>query len=404
MMGNSAAISKGKNKTVFVLALCYFFVFGLSNVNYFLSVYYAKLGTVTPREAGLIVSIFYIVSVVSRPFLAFVLSRLGFRRLFAAAAVLFIASSVSMALWGTSFWPALASRGVLGFASSLYKIGFSTYQALTFDASQRGRAYSLIMAGELFPLWTVAPAAEALIQWNRLALYISVPVFMSIAASAAVWLIPNLPAVTAESEARPTFVNPFLGMSDCLRRRPFQIALLSTFFFSMTDASASFMAPMTAHYGLMASLFLSSNALVGFVIRLFFTRHIDRLPRGLVAAAAVLFTSGALFAASINPTEASLTVLGLLFGVGFGFGFPIHLAFVADSAPKDRQAQASAMMWFLIGLNFSVVPLLMGWFQSQLGPVLTFRALALLSLAGACVLFLLQLPAKPDRGALPHAR
>ncbi len=396
-MENTAIVSKGKNKTVFILALCYFFVFGLSNVSYFLSVYYAKLGTVTPREAGLIVSVFYIVSVFSRPFLAFVLSRLGFRKLFAAAAVLFVASSVSMALWGTSFWPALLSRGVLGFASSLYKIGFSTYQALSFDANQRGRAYSLIMAGELFPLWTVAPVAEALIQWNRLSLYISLPIFMSIAASVVVWLIPNLPALTAKGEAKPTFINPFLGMSDCLRLRPFQIALLSTFFFSMTDASASFMSSMTAHYGLMASLFLSSNAIVGFVIRLCFTRYIDRLPRGLVASVAVLFTSGALFMASINPTEASLTVLGLLFGVGFGFGFPIHLAFVADCAPKDRQAQASAMMWFMIGLNFSVVPLLMGWFQSQLGPVLTFRAIALLALAGACVLFFLQLPVRKTK-------
>ena len=410
-----------KGQKIAVLALCYYFVFGLSNVSYFLPVYYAQSGALTPREAGLIVSIFYIVSVFSRPFLAYVLSSLGFRRLFAWAGVLFVASAAAMAAFGLSFWPALAARGVMGLASSLYKIGFSTYQALAFREGERGRAYSLIMAGELLPLMTIAPVADALIKAGRLDLYILVPVAMSALSAVAAALIPGISSSFAgahtmrppdvadsqrveagarfaplrradDSDCRPN--NPFAGMGQCLGLRTFRLALLSTFLFSMTDAAASFMSSMTAHYGLMASLFLSSNALVGVCVRLFLSRALDRFPRRILAAGTILLTAGSLFLASVNPNEASLVLLGLVFGVGMGFGFPLHLALVADSVPHSRQAQASAMMWFTIGINFSAVPLLMGWFESRFGPVLILRGFAMLALLGAMALCLQQEPQK----------
>jgi MFS family permease len=154
------------------------------------------------------------------------------------------------------------------------------------------------------------------------------------------------------------------------------------------------MSSMAASYGLMASLFLSSNAFVGVVIRLFFSGAIDRFPRGIVASAAALLTSGAVFAASIVPSETSLTLLGFVFGLGMGFGFPAHLALIADSAPRARQAQASAIMWFVIGSNFSLVPLLMGWFEPYAGASATFRAIAFFALLGASVTCLLQIPAR----------
>lgn len=382
-----------RTATIVVLALCYFFVFGLSNVSYFLSVYYTRSGAITPRESGLIVSIFYIVSVFSRPFLAFVLAHLGFKRLFVGAAAMFVISSVTMALFGLSFWPAFLSRGVLGFASSLYKIGFSTYQALIFRPEERGRAYSLIMAGELMPLLIVAPLAEMLIKADYLRVYIVMPILMSVAAGIFVTRIPPLPADMARTgiDLIPAYRNPFRGMGDCLRSRTFVLALLSTFFFAMADACASFMSSMTASFGLMASFFLSFNALVGIAIRLFFSRMLDRFARGVLAALCGVCTSGAVLMASVTPTEASLAVLGLVFGVGMGFGFPQHLALVADSAPPCRQAQASAMMWFAIGLNFSVVPLLMGWFELHVGAVATFRGIASTAFAGACLTLSLQI-------------
>ena len=373
-----------------VLALSYFFVFGLSNVSYFLSVYYARAGAITAREAGLVVSVFYIVSVFSRPFLAYVLSRLGFRKLFSLATLLFVAGSVAMALFGLSFWPAFLSRAVLGLASSLYKIGFSTYQALAFGPSERGRAYALIMVGELMPLVLAAPLAETLIGMDLPRLYIWTPVLMSIAAGVAASRIPPLPAEVSAAGGHPAFRNPFRGMGECLRTRAFALALLSTFFFSMADAGASFMSSMTASYGLMASYFLSFNALVGIAVRLLFSRGLDRFAKGPLAALCAVCTSGAVLMASVDPSESSLTLLGVLFGVGMGFGFPLHLALAADSAPPHRQAQASAMTWFAIGLNFSLVPLFMGWFEAMTGPVATFRAVAAAALAGAALLFALQ--------------
>lgn len=381
-----------KNKTILILASCYFFVFGFSNVSYFLSLYYSRTGAITPRDAGLIVSVFYIVSVAARPFLAHVLSVLGFKKLFASAGVMFVASAVCMASWGLSFWPALLSRAFLGLASSLYKIGFSTYQALAFGADERGRAYSLIMAGELMPLLTIAPVAESLIRGGRYELYMIVAVLMSIASFVVVSLVPKLEMHERAGAVTAKFANPFRGMGYCLGLPAFRLALMSTFFFSTADAAASFMSPMASSFGLMASTFLSSNALVGVGIRLFFSGAIDRFPRRIVASVAALLTSLSIFAASTMPSEASFTVLGFVFGLGMGFGFPAHLALIADSVPRFRQAQASAIMWFVIGSNFSLVPLLMGSFESHAGAAPTFRAIALFALLGSSATCILQIP------------
>lgn len=371
------------HKKIFILALAYYFVFGLSNVSYFLSVFYSQRGLFSPEQAGLVISIFYIASVFSRPFLARILTFLGFRRLFLLSGVFFLGSSICMAAFSASFWVAVVSRAVLGIASSLFKIGFSTYQAVVFKPSDRGRAYSLIMAGELLPLMTIAPVADWMIHNGFVSHYLTIPVFMCLFAFLVTLAVPEMKEADAKTRGVVVSANPFYGMRDCFESPSFRFAICSIFLFSMTDATASFMAPMTKTFGLMASLFLSSNALVGVCVRLFGSRLLDRFSRGHFAALTTVLMSGALLLASINPTEKTLILGGFIFGAGMGLGFPLHLALVADSVPAVRQPQASAIMWFTIGINFSLVPLLMGWFHDLTGPVFIFRVLAGIAFFGA---------------------
>lgn len=377
------AFSAESRRKITFLALSFFFVFGFSNVSYFLPVYYEQIGMKSKDAGGWLVAAFYVMSVISRPFLANAVESFGFRRIFLVAGILSILSSVGVALSGSYFWPGIASRAFLGIASSLFLIGLATYQAVAFKEEERGRAFSLIMAGGLAPMMTLVPFADWLLLHQRNGVYILLPLLICVAAAAVTLSIPGIDAPIARKKSGTGGQKLLAGLSDCLKIPYFRLALLSVFFFSIADAAAAFMAPMTRHYGLMASLFLSANAVTGVLVRVLCGKLLDRIPRNKLAPAAVILTAGTLFLATVSPTQQSLILLGLAFGVGMGLGFPLHLALVSDYVPDELQPQAVSLCWFLMGLNFAVVPLAMGWLGDFIGPVAIFRIITGLAILGA---------------------
>lgn len=382
-MSDSTALSKPPTtaRKIVFLAFGFFFVFGFSNVSYFLPVYYKQIGIASADAAGWLVTAFYITSIISRPFLGNVISRLGFRRTFYVAGALGVVSSIGVVLSGTHFIPALVSRGVLGVGSSLFQIGLATYQAIAFKQEERGRAFSLIMAGGLAPMMTLVPIADLFLQHSWNTLYIVFPGLVCLGAALLTPLIPGLDEVTPARPERSAQRPRLGGFVDCFRIRPLRLSFLAMFLFSITDATAAFMGTMTLHFGLMASLFLSSNAVVGVVLRIFCARMLDRYPRNSFSVVTTTITASTLLLASIAPSGRSLVLLGMLFGVGMGFGFPLHLALVSDYAPRELQPQAVSFSWFLMGCTFAFVPLASGWLSEIAGPVFAYRLILAPTLA-----------------------
>lgn len=378
--------SSGDVGKILFLALSFYLVFGFSNVSYFLPVYYKQIGVESTDRVGLLVGAFYLASVLTRPFLGGVVERLGFKRLFYLAGFLSVASSIGIAASGSVFWPGLICRFILGVGSSLFQIGLATYQALAFRPERRGRAFSLIMAGGLAPVMTLVPIADILLHHSRNTLYILFPLLICAGASLTTPLIPGLDHVTPERRESGSSLSELWA---CLRIKPLVLALLSSFLFSVTDAAASFMGSMSTRLELMASLFLSSNAVVGVLIRLTCGGLVDRFHRGTMASVSIVVTAGSLLLASIFPGERAFVAFGMIYGIGMGLGFPLHLALVSDSVSWRLQPQAVSLSWFLMGVGFFVVPLSLGYLESIFDPVVAFRMVVVPVLLGAVCLFFL---------------
>ena len=376
----AGSLTAGERKKILSLSAGFFFVMGFSNVSYFLPVYYAQMGF-SPKAAGLLVSAFFITSVALRPFMAGLIIKFGFRKILFSAGIISVLSSIGVALAGNSFWLALFSRAALGVGASFFQVGLATFQAVAFSESIRGRAFSLTMAGGLLPMMTLVPLADWLLFRDLHSIYILLPLISSVAALLMMPLIPDL-GITKIPGAGGSR-NYFSSLADCFKIPAFRVALFAFFLFCLVDATSAFMAAMTRHYGLMASFFLSSNALVGVCVRLFCARLLDRYPRWKLSLPSIMITAGTLLLASINPTRESLIVLGLIFGIGMGFGFPLHIALISDVVPQNLQPQAVSTAWFLMGFDFAVIPLLMGWMGTQTGPVATFQFICGLTLLGA---------------------
>ena len=233
-------------------------------------------------------------------------------------------------------------------------------------------------------MMTAVPIADRLLANGSLTLYILIPVVQT-ALLAVVTLIfldtDDVALVVPRSGG-----NPFKGVLSCFKVPELAFALSFVFLFSLVDASSAFMSIMTASYGLMASFFLSSNAVVGVFVRLFLGKALDKYPRQKLAAPIIIGMALMLLFASICPTHTSLMVLGFIFGIGMGFGFPLCLALVSDCAPMRLQPQAISLTWFFVALDFAVIPAALSYICGVTTPVAGFRIvviLILLSVAGA---------------------
>ncbi len=377
---------RSSDARIIYLALGFFLIFGFNNVSYLLPVFYTQIGY-TVQDSGWLVSIFYVFSVSIRPFVGHLLIALGFRRAFAIAGVLSFGGAVGIALTGLNFWAAFTARAVFGIGAGLAQVTLATYQGYAFDGKERGRAYSLIMAGGLAPMMTVVPMGDWLLHHGYGYMYIFLPALLSIVSLFVTLTLPTLAGGDKPSggPARKS-LNPFRGFGECAAIPAFRITLLALFLFCMVDALSAFMSPMANSYGLMASYFLSANAVMGVSVRLFFGRLLDRFPRWMVSAPLIIGMAVSLLLASVNPTWWTLALLGMCFGVGMGFGFPLHLALIPDNAPQRLLPQAMSMSWFMLGSGFAIVPLATAWLGGLTDQVFAYRVVALCVLAGGLAL------------------
>ncbi|MBQ9881576.1 MAG: MFS transporter [Synergistes sp.] len=381
-MSVSRGASQQKNKKIILLAIAFYFNFACSNVSYLLPVYYAHAGFSAAR-AGALVSAFYIASLIFRLILGSFIPRFGFKKLLAAGGVLSTAGALAIVFSGGSFIPAFAARLLFGSGTAFTQIALAAYQSLAFPKEERGQAYSFIMAGGLAPMLTAVPIADALLAKGHFTAYIFIPVLLSAAMSAVTIFALDTGDVSLDDV--PASASPFAGMGECLRIPAVVLSVLMMIIFSTVDAASSFMSSMTAVFGLMSSYFLSSNAAVGVLVRLFLGRVLDRYPRSRLSAPITASMAVLLLLASVHPSRTSLMILGFFFGVGMGFGFPLHIALVSDYSPRRLQPAAVSMVWFAIAVAFAVVPFVSSYITEATDPVFGFRAVVIFALV-CCIL------------------
>ncbi len=371
-----------KNRQIVALSFALFFVFGVSNVYYLLLLYLEQVGVQSLALRGWVLSAFYMTSTLSRPFFSNFVERLGFRRLFLIAGSTTLASTIGIALCGANISVLIAFRLVLGLGASLYVIGLSTLQAVLFEEHERGAAYSLTYAGGLAPMMTLLPLADWFLKRQWAFGYISIPVFVAAGAFITCLLIPGVPEQPREAAGKAKKVFSWDALRECFAYEQLVLLFISMFLFGYTDASSVFLAPVLKKFGLLASLFLSSNALIGVIIRVCFRKVLDRYPRKRLASATTCITAGTLFLATVSPTPTTLVVLGAIYGIGMGFGFPLHLALAVDTSPEHLRPQAIALTWFFMGICFMTASVVLSFLAGFIGEVASFRIVSLAMFAG----------------------
>lgn len=382
-------------RLIWILLFLQFTMMGVSNIYYLLASYLYYLGVTSPVILGWAMGMYYAASTLIRPFVGWLVERYSFRTtMFLGAGGCFL-STLGLALSGSFTGGIIFWRAFMGVASSLFIVSITTFQALEIPDEKRGSAFTFVSAGSIAPLLLLVPLAEWIIHRGYLNVYIWFP---SIVALACILLI-----FTVESPRDYHSTKRSWGTYRELFALPeARTIFLAISLFSFTDAAMVSLAALAMEKSLSATLFISANALVSLTARLFFPSFLDRIPRIPASPVTIALTSGALVIATYTESPLTFCLGGILFGLGMGFGFPLHLALTADLTPPGLRAKATSMSWFFMSCSFSLCPILLGYLARTFGMVTAYRFLfSIILLCTLPLWFFLWRPLQKKREQLP---
>ena len=355
-----------------------FSAFGLANLYYLLPVYLFTIGIISPQISGWIVSSFYAASTCFRPFIGSIVRKIGFKKLWIMSALLCFVSSLCFALAEDNLFLLISLRITLGLGFSAYMVSLTIYQTLAISDEVRGSYFSIISAGSIAPLFILVPFADFLLNSGYPNFYIWL--------SPIVALICLFMAIVLTPVEIPSSTNSIGVITDLLHLKGARILLGSILFFTMADASLVMLSALANERNLLVSCFLTANAVTAVIARIFFSNLLDRFPRELIAGPSIMIIAIALILASSVTNNILFIIVGILFGVGMGFGFPIHLCLVGDVAPAHLRPDLTSFLWFCTGLAFFLIPLMIGQIAELTGFSNTFRLLGCFVFMGAIFL------------------
>lgn len=377
MAGRSRSVSLNKGmgsyqKLLMLLFLTNFGLMGISNTYYMLAPYLRRLGVSSPATIGWVLGMYYGANTFSRPLVGWFVERFSFRTSLLGGGLAVLASTAGLALAGASVPGILFWRALTGLASSLYIVALTTYQTLAVPEERMGSSFALVSAGSIAPLITFVPLSEWILYGGNNLLYIWLP-----PATALFCLILSV-SFPLDEGGRLKEAKDRRGTYRELFALPAARTLfLSQTLFSLTDAAMLSLALLAGALGLVTSSFISANAAVSILIRLTCFRLLDRIPRMKMAALTLGFTSLALILATFAQSNLAFMLCGSLFGVGMGFGFPLHLALIGDVSPPHLRAKTTSMVWFFMSACFFVSPLLIGYLTDLIGVPGAFRSFSI---------------------------
>ncbi|MBN1332729.1 MAG: MFS transporter [Synergistales bacterium] len=347
-----------------------FAIMSLSNVYYLLAPYLKMYGIVDPGVIGWILGSYYAASTFSRPLVVRLVEKYGIYATMVGAACVNLISSAGVALAGPSIPLVLFWRIFTGIASSLFLVSITTYQVISVPDEIRGSSFAIVSAGCIAPLVTAVPLADWLLHHGHPIAYIWLGPVVSLLS---LFLVISF---QKDVDLGSKKQQDWGSYSEVFRLASVRALFISILFFSFTDACILSLAGLAMEKGLVASSFISANAALSVFIRLFLFRHLDRLPRMKMAASMISITSVALFLCTFAGNNLIFMICGILFGLGMGYGFPMHLALAGDVAPPNLRPKVTSLVWFIMALSFFFCPLIIGYLSALFDYQASFRLIS----------------------------
>jgi len=366
------------NRPFIFLNLSFFLVF--TNIA-FLYLYPLALDDMVDGHhmVGLVMGLFSVASVLSRPFLGKLVALKGeFRIIFLGMAVSLIAS-LGYNLIISFGLGMLLTRIVHGIGFSAFIAGGFSLAAKLFHPEKRAEAFGILGACLMAAMALAPPLGEVLVRkWGFHALYIAAAGSIILA-----WLVASCMAVTLPSPSLKKYQQTRLRYLPHFKNRSFLFLLISTLIFAHCQSTVpNFIALIAAGKGASSGPFFSVSYSVAIIILLTTGRLIDRY--GLLVFLRLpypVFALGILLIPGMIKSSFFL-VPAILYGIGMGLLFPAHNALAAGHGSKDQKPAIMSLFTAVYDTGFITGAVVSGWFAHLTGLDMLFVACGILGFLG----------------------
>ena len=305
---------------------------------------------------GLVMGVFSVAAVVSRPFLGALIGTTGEPPIVSLGLVVMVGASLAYSLV-TAFGPAmLLIRFVHGIGFSACIAGGFSLAARVFPSRKRAQAFGALGAAIMGAVALAPPLGELLIDtWGFTPLYLA-----SAAAATAAWFLCTFTSVLRVPGRHRA---PFAPMRyrALLADRSFVFLLLSTLIFAHCQSTVvNFAALLAQEAGAHSGRYFFVSFTVAILALLTLGKSIDRLGNiPFMTGTYPLLTVGILLA-PFMIASGLFWVPALLFGVGIGVLFATHNAAAADRGTVDEKPAVMALFTTVYDSGFMTGALVSG--------------------------------------------
>ena len=335
---------------------------------------------ISPEMTGWLLSSFFIAIMACRTVGGWFLENLGIRRTLQIGSVVgFVGCSVlfaaSFEMFGGSVAILFLGRVLSGASFGIYSIGIFSHQAVTIPEHMRGAVFAIVISGGILPTATITPIGEWLLFGSHLRAYLALGPLLCVAC----WYFGSQ---LGESGVPPRNRQSQWGSyRDLVRSQGFLPLVLTGSVVALIDASMINISLLAAEKGVAASYFLASCSIAAVVVRVAGAQILNAAPRLVAFAPCGMLMTLAIFLVSIVPSGTIFLISGVLFGVGIGAAFPMFLALISDTLPRELRPKGMATALLVYDCGWFLTPLFVGYMTAALGVAGTFRLLSLITFA-----------------------
>ena len=363
---------KKETKQIFLVFLAYYFITCFSDVYMVFVPFFEKRGA-SSRVAGLFISCFYLVRMLSRPLGSWTIEKLGMRKTLVVSAIMSILTSIGIAFSLSNYPLVILFRSISGISDSIFVCATVAYQSMVLDYKSRGLGFALFTTGSTLPMATIVPLSEWLINMQMATTYIMLPVIITTICLGTAFMINDIPSSVKKDKKWGSY-------SDMFRVRGVKIFYLSCVILLIADGTMMVFSSLAQERRVSVSYFMISLSLAAFIIRTIGYKIINKIPRLLLAGPTGALMGLSIFCVSFTSNPQMWVLWGIAYGVGIGIGYPVHFSIVGDLLPVEFHPKATSTVLFCVDLGWGVIPLIYGIVSPVIGASWTFRLIGLSAL------------------------
>ena len=357
-----------------IMASTFLFFFSMHLLIAPLPLYIKEVGG-EPSQIGLVVGMFALTAVLSRPLVGRLVDRWGRKPVMMIGSAIFILGPLFYTL-ARSVSSLFLARMFHGMGIAAFTTAYTTLASELVPPPRRGEALGLVGVAGPLSIMVAPPLGATLL--SRL----DFSLLFCLAALVAAFSL--LTAVPIREAPRVSNSQKGLGFLPTLRERPVWVSCLLTMTVGLTYGSLNTFLPLFGVERGIANvgLFFTAYGLMTIIARMPLGRLSDRVGRITVIVPAAVLLSLALAGLQVVGSVKLLIVVAVLYGLGLSGTWTALTALIVDQAPSEVRGMAVGLLFGGYDLGIGLGGAAMGPVAETIGYGGMYLLLGLIALAG----------------------